>query len=205
MRLTASVTKAELVALIDALTPMRIAIDERRGRSVVLGRPEVSLAPRRGLRLRGDGRVVWDVAGVAIPVTVQVWQLLLVPRVRPRGRSQVLSFEPVLEELDVKLVPGVLDGKIADAIREAIAQHQPKLAWGFARTLTKRFSLPPRIEPPSLFELVATGGEVEVDADELRFSVRFEARIERRPVEAVEEREQAPRSASVGPSRAAAR
>lgn len=205
MLLTASVTKAELVALIDALTPMRVAIDERRGRAITLGRPEVSLVAGKGLRLRGDGRVVWDIAGVAVPVTVQVWQVLLVPRVLPRGRSRVLSFEPVIEELDLKLVPGFLDEKIADAIREAIAQHREKIAWDFARTLSKRLPLPLRISPASLFEIVATEGEVEVGTNELRFGVRFEARIERRASPPVQEGEQEPRSAPVGAARAAAR
>ena len=180
MLLTASVTKAELVALIDALTPMRVTIDERRGRALTLGRPEVSLVAGRGLRLRGDGRIAWDVAGVAIPVTVQVWQVLLVPRIASRGRSRVLSFEPVIEELDLKLVPGFLDGKIAGAIREGIAQHREKIAWDFARTLSKRLPLSARISPAGVFEIVATGGEVEVGESELRLGVRFEARIEQR-------------------------
>ncbi|MBN9164230.1 MAG: hypothetical protein BGO98_08280 [Myxococcales bacterium 68-20] len=205
MLLTASVTKAELVALIDGLTPMRVEIDEHRGRSITLGRPEVSLVAGRGLRLRGDGRVVWDVAGVAIPVTVQVWQVLLVPRVLSRGRSHLLSLEPVIEELDLKLVPGFLDWKIADAIREAIAQHREKIAWDFARTLSKRLPLSARIDPASLFEIVATDGEVEVGTNELRFGVRFEARIERRAGAPVPESEQEPRSAPVGSARAVAR
>lgn len=205
MLLTASVTKAELVALIDALTPVRVAIDERRGRAITLGRPELSLVAGRGLRLRGDGRVVWDVAGVAIPLTVQVWQVLLAPRVLPRGRSRLLSFEPVIEELDLKHVPGVLDWKIAGAIREAIAHHREKIAWDFARTLSKRLSLPLRITPASLFEIVAIDGEVEVGTNELRFGVRFEAQIERRASAPVPESEQAPRSAPVGSARAAAR
>jgi len=48
------VTKNEIQALIAALTPLRISIDERRGRSVTLGRPELELVPSQGLRLRGD-------------------------------------------------------------------------------------------------------------------------------------------------------
>ena len=130
---------------------------------------------------------------------------MLVPRVLPRRRSRVLSFEPVIEELDLKLVPGFLDEKIADAIREAIAQHREKIAWDFARTLSKRLLLPLRITPASLFEIVATEGEVEVGTIEVRFGVRFEARIERRASPRVQESEQAPRSAPVGTARAAAR
>ncbi|HVH46466.1 MAG TPA: hypothetical protein VM925_29190 [Labilithrix sp.] len=180
MLLTAIVTKAELVALVESLTPLRIVIDERRGRSVTLGRPAAELVPGQGLRLRGDARVVWDVAGVAIPVTLQAWQLLLVPRVVSRPRTRVLAFEPVIEELDLKLVPGFLDDKIAGAIRDGIAQNRDKVAWDFVRTLSKRLALPARIAPAKTFEIRAVDGAVAVSATELRLEVRFEATIETR-------------------------
>jgi hypothetical protein len=179
MLLTALVTKAELTALLGALTPMRITIDEERGRTVTLGRPELTLIPGKGLRLRGDARIAWDVAGIAVPVTLQGWQVLLVPRIHVRDKTRLLAFEPVIEELDLKLVPAFLDDKIADAISEAIAKNRSRLAWNFARSLSKRLPLPARIAPAEMFEIAAVDGEVQVTEAELRFSVRFEARIER--------------------------
>lgn len=175
MILTAVATKPELEALIESLSPMRVAIDERRGRVVTLGRPELELVPGRGLRLRGDARVSWDVAGLAIPVTIQRWQLLLVPRVAARARSQVLAFEPIVEELELRLVPGFVDERIAEGIRDAVAHHRERLAWDFTRTLSKRLPLSRRIVPARIFELRAVEGAVEVSEDELRASVRFEA------------------------------
>jgi len=180
MLLTAVVSKAELVSLLASLTPMQINIDERRGRFVTLGRPELALVPGRGLRLRGEARVSWDVAGVAIPVTLQAWQVLLVPRIVSRGRSRVLSFEPVVEELDLKLVPAFLDDAIVGAIREGISHNRDKIAWDFARTLSKQLPLPAKISPAKAFEILAVDGEVEVSPTELRLSVRFEARVESR-------------------------
>jgi hypothetical protein len=203
MLLTAVVTKAELVALIGSVTPLRFTIDERRGRTVTLGRPHVELSPGEGLRLRGQARIAWDVAGVGIPVTIQAWQVLLVPRIATRGRSRVLSFEPVIEELDLKLVPGFLDDKIADAISEGIAQNRHKLAWDFARTLSKRLPLSAKIAPARAFEIQAIDGAVAITEEELRLTVRFEARFEKRS--AVTADEQAPRSARLVPARAAAR
>ena len=67
MLLTAAVTRAEIVALIEALTPLRIMIDAQRGRSVTLGRPRLELVPDTGIRLRGDARISWDVAGMTVP------------------------------------------------------------------------------------------------------------------------------------------
>jgi hypothetical protein len=211
MHLTAVVAQSELAALVDSLTPMRVTIDERRGRSVTLGRPRTTLVAGKGLRLRGDARVAWDVAGVAIPVTLQAWQLLLVPRIVSRGRSRVLAFEPVVEELDLKLVPAFLDDKIASAITGAIAQYRDRIAWDFARTLSRRFALWKRISPAKTFEIVATDGAVEVGQNELRLTVRFQARIEDRAAAAEgkaagkkkESHHARPQAAAAAPSAAA--
>src|SRR5262245_49914765 len=107
MLLTALVPKAELSALIESLTPMRIALDETRGRSLTIGRPRMTLVPGAGVRLRGDARLAWEALGFTVPVTLQGWQVLLVPRVvapRGEGPSRYLSFEPIVEELGLKLV-----------------------------------------------------------------------------------------------------
>ena len=181
MRLTAVISREEIVALIRSLMPMRIAIDERRGRAVILGRPDVELVAGRGLRARGDARIAWDVAGVPIPVTVQAWQVILVPRVVPRGRSHWLTFEPVLEALDLKRVPGFVDDKILAAAREGILRNRDRLAWDFARAFTKRWPMPRRIG--GQLDLVAGDGAVTVTAAELRLEIHLEARIaERTPV-----------------------
>jgi len=174
MLVTAAVSKAEIVTLVDALTPLRLAIDERRGRVITLGRPRVELIPDRGIRLRGDARITWDVAGVTVPVTLQAWQLLLVPRV-DRG---ALVLEPLVEALDLKGVPAFLDDKIANAIRGEIAQRSQKLAWDFARKLSKRWPLPARLGAGA-FSLAATEGAAAITADDVRLTLRFVPAIER--------------------------
>lgn len=196
MLLTAAVTKQELVALVEALAPLRITIDAARSRSITLGRPRLELVPDTGIRLRGDARITWDVAGVAIPVTLKSWQVLLVPRVVTQGagaadaphkrKSRVLTFEPVIEELDLKLVPGFLDDKIAKAIKDGIAQHKEKLTWDFARVLTRQLALPARLGSGS-FLLAAVDGAVGITADDVRLTLRFDAQVAR-------EAEVAPRS-----------
>lgn len=180
MLLSAVVTKDELVALLEAITPLRVAIDERRGRAVTLGRPRaVDLVPGEGLRVRGGARIAWDVAGLGIPITLQTWQMMLVPRIAARGRARVLVFDPIVEALEMKLVPGFLDEKIADVLREGLAQNRRKLAWDFTRTLSKRLPLPARIGPARLFEIAAIDGTVTVTDSEVRLTVKLEARVER--------------------------
>lgn len=177
MLVTAVVTKAELAGLVESLTPLRVVIDVKRGRGITLNRPGVELVPGRGLRLRGDARVDWDIAGVPLSVTIQVLQLLLVPRVvarRDAPAARVLAFEPIIEELDLKLVPGFVDHKIAETIRGFIAQNRDKIAWDFTRTFTKHLPLPKRFDPAKTFELVPVEGGVAVSATELRLDVLFE-------------------------------
>ena len=180
MRLVAVVTKEDLVALIESFTPLTIAIDERRGRTVTLGRPQtIELVPERGLRLQGDAQIQWDVAGVPIPVTVQDWQVLLVPRVAIRGDERVVALDPIVERLDLKLVPGFIDGRISSAIRDAITSKRDKLAWGFARTLSKRLHLSARIGPARQFQIAAVAAAISVSDGDLRLAVRFEPSVER--------------------------
>lgn len=196
MLLTAAVSKAELATLIEALTPLRISIDERRGRSITLGRPRLELIPNDGIRLRGDARLTWDVAGVAIPITLQAWQVLLVPRVVTRpDAGRVLAFEPVIELLDLKRVPGFLDDTIAKAIADGLAQNRSKLSWEFARVLSKHMALPARIGGGTL-AMTAVDGAVGVTEEDLKLTLRFEARVER---PRVAETDVAPRSSRRAP------
>ncbi|MBN9161308.1 MAG: hypothetical protein BGO98_41145 [Myxococcales bacterium 68-20] len=181
---TAVIPRTDLVSLVESITPLCVTIDKERNRTISLGRPKVELVAGRGLRLRGDAHVHWDFAHVPIPVTINTWQLVLVPRVSSRGRSHVLSFAPDLEELDVKLVPGFVDEKIANAIRDAISHHRDRLAWDFGRTLSKRLPLPANVSPSNTFEIFPVGGDVSVGEAEIRLALRFETRFEPRAAEA---------------------
>jgi hypothetical protein len=185
MRLVAVVPKEDLIDLIEAFTPMRIVIDERHDRTVTLGRPKsVELVPDRGLRIRGDAHIMWDVAGVPIPLTVKEWQVLLVPRVVRRGRTKVLALEPIIEQFDLKRVPGFIDDRIADTLREDVESQRDKLAWNFARTLSKRLRLPLKIGPARHFEIMAVDAGISVTETELRLAVSFETRVEKDKVAA---------------------
>jgi len=177
MLLTAVLTRDEIERLVASLTPVRITIDERRGRSITVGRPKVELVSGHGLRLRGEARVHWDFIALPIPVMIRAWQVLLQPRIASGESSQVLACNPVIEELDVKMVPGFVDEKVADAIRGLIEKHRDRLAWNFSRTLSRRLLLPERISPTKTFEILAVEGDVSVTEAEMRLAVRFDARF----------------------------
>jgi hypothetical protein len=175
---TTVLPKADLARLIASITPCRVTIDPERGRAVSLDRPTLDLVPGQGIRLRGSGVVSWDFARVPVPVRVNRWQILFVPRVGSRRGAHVLSLEARLEDLDVKLIPGFVDEKIATAIRRAITEHQNRLAWDFGRTLSKGLPLTPKFSPRSVFSLLPAGGEASVHEREVRLVLRFEARFQ---------------------------
>lgn len=176
MQLTATVSKDEIIRLVRELTPLRI--DLGRTRSVSFGTPEViELVEGTGLRVRGNARMIWEVAGLPLPVSLRAWQLLLAPSVVIRDETLVLVFDPVLEALDFKRVPGFFDERIASAINEGVATQRRKLAWNVSRGLSWEWPLPKRVVPGKTVEITPTSASVTVTATELRVDVAFDGHV----------------------------
>jgi hypothetical protein len=177
---TAVIPSADFVSLLESLGSVRVTVGDRQ-RVVTLGRPTIKLVAGQGLRLRGEAHITWDFALVTIPVTINVWQILLAPKVVPHDGSHVLLFDPRIEKLDIKRVPGFVDEKVAHAIRTTLEKNRDRLAWDFTRTLSLQLRLPSMISPSMAFELIPRGGDVSVNESDVRLAVRFEARFRERP------------------------
>jgi hypothetical protein len=176
MKLSLRISKDEIDRVVTDLTPLKI--DLGRKRSVSFGRPNlVELVPRTGLRIRGDAKMVWEIAGLTLPVTLRTWQLLLVPSVARHEGAMVLAFDPVIEELDFKSVPGFLDERIADAINEGVASQRGRLSWNLSRLLGASRRLPPRVSPGGSFELAPIAGRVDVTESDLHVDLDFDAQV----------------------------
>lgn len=183
MKLSLSISKDEIDRVVTDLTPLKIDLGKKR--SVSFGRPNlVELVPRTGLRIRGDAKMIWEIAGLTLPVTLRTWQLLLVPSIgrqepsAPRDQGAiVLAFDPVIEELDFKSVPGFFDERIADAINEGVASQRGRLAWNLSRLLGSSRRLPPRVSPGGSFELAPIAGRVDVTESDLHVDLDFEAQV----------------------------
>jgi hypothetical protein len=180
MQLCAVITRDELAALIGEIAPLDVELSRRPRRALAIGRPSlVELAPGAGLRVRGDARLTWDVAGVTVPVTVRACQLLLAPTIAIRNEMHVLAFEPRIEALEIGSVPGFVAEGITGALEGALEARKSKLAWPFERQLSLRKMLSERLSPPSRFELRAARGEVTVTASELVLRISFDAHVGR--------------------------
>lgn len=176
MKLTVIITKGEIVGLVHELAPVRVDLALRR--SVAFGPPEkVELVAGSGLRIRGDARVVWKIAGLAVPVSVGAWQILLVPKVEIREGALILAFDPSLELLELERTPGFLSERVADAINEGVSAQRPKLAWNVSRSLSRRFLLSKRLTPARTFAIGPTSASVAVSEAEVRVEASFEAHV----------------------------
>jgi hypothetical protein len=178
MQLCAILTKDDLTSIIEQITPMRVAIHPRR--VVTLGRPtKIELVAGAGLRVRGGARFTWDVGGLAIPVILRSWQVLLVPSFAVRNGGHVLAFEPTLEALDFKNVPMFLDGRITAALKDGLAAQKSKLVWAFEEQLSLVRALPAKVSPRGELELAPKGGMVTVTATDIRLTLDFGCHVRR--------------------------
>ena len=178
MLLCAILTKADLVSAVEQITPLSVVL--RRNRVISLGRPStIELVPGSGLRIRGDARFTWDAGGLALPVSVRAWQVLLVPSFGMRGEGHVLAFEPVLEELDFKSVPAFLDARIKAAINEGLAAQKSRLFWDFEKHLSLVWPLPAAVAPKGELRLGPGGGHVAVSENDVRLTLDFDLDIRR--------------------------
>jgi hypothetical protein len=180
MQLCAIVTKADLVAVIEDLTPLRVEISRRPRRAVSLGRPRhVELVPGAGLRVRGEARFTWDAYALSIPVTLRAWQVLLAPAVVSREGRSVLAFEPSIEVIDIENVPGLVEEAITHAINEGLGAKRARLVWDFTKTLSFSKDLSERTSPGITFGVAPRGASVEVTAAEVRLTMSLEATVSR--------------------------
>ncbi len=172
MWMQATLSTEDLTRALESLCPARIDVDE--GRWIDLARPRsVSLVPDRGLRAVFEARVRWNVIGIDVPLTVNEAELFLEPRIVPHGDGSVLAFEIRVGELDLKFVPSLIDGTVADRINAALVEARSSLVWDFRDTLDFSFTLPSKLSPAEGVRLRAKWAEVKVGAEALSLAVSF--------------------------------
>lgn len=178
MQLCAVITKDDLAGVIREITPLDVEVSRRPRRMISLGRPgRVELVASAGLRVAGDAKLRWEIAGLSVPITVRAWQILLRPSVVLRGGVYVLAFDPILEKLELKHVPGFLDERVAPALNETLAAQRQKLVWNFTKTLSMHRPLSDKLSPKVKLDLVPTGGEVKVTSSALELTLHFDGHV----------------------------
>ncbi len=170
-------SREDLRQLLDELLPAKMRLGDPSDDAwlALYDLGEVVLVPETGLRVTCKAKLRWDVAGIAIPVTLQSLTVLLRPVIVKRETGDVLSFGLEIEHADLVNVPSFIDGALTDRVNRELAAKQDDMAWDFTTALSRLIPLPPRVDPIDAIDLKVAWGKLRIDADALVIAVSFQA------------------------------
>lgn len=159
-----------------SITPMTLELGGP-DRVLVIGRPNsVELVPDKGLRLRTASHVVWNVAGLRVPIHARVASLLLAPAVESKNGRDALVVRVRVEKLDVNVLPYFVDETVLHRVNDMLGKHDDALVWNFGETLERRLRLPRRIESADAIETHERWGKLRITEQGIALAISIEAR-----------------------------
>ncbi len=165
------------------MLPITILLDEAHGldgrwvRIDPVRRLEVRAG--EGVRLITSGELRWTAGFLPLTITVERLVLMLRPIVVGTAAASRLLFRPVLEEIDLRNVPALLDRGIVGLVNGALEARSERLAWDVGRTLALRFVLPNTLDPLEAAAVDVEAARVRVRDDVLELTVTLTMRISR--------------------------
>jgi hypothetical protein len=170
-------SREDLTGLLEELMPAKMRLGDPKDDAwlALFDLGEVVLVPQTGLRVTCKAKLRWDVAGIAIPVTLHSLTVLLRPLILKRATGDVLSFALEIEHADLANVPEFIDLKITERVNRELAKQD--LAWDFTTALSRFVPLPPRVEPIDAIDLKVAWGKLRIDENALVIAVSFHAHL----------------------------
>jgi hypothetical protein len=161
------------------LFPLRIDLGNER--TVLLtDRRDLALLPDVGLRMTITAEIHWPVLGVHVPISVRSATLEIRPEIVERPDGATLTFKLHLDDVDISMLPDLVDRGIVDLVNKELEAKHVELSWGFTKTLSHSFDLPDALASAGALDLVASSGRVKTTSDALALAVLFRARVEPR-------------------------
>jgi hypothetical protein len=182
VKIEAHIEHGTLARLLKELAPVRIHMTppDEGTRWLELDEPSlVQPVPGRGLRVHASGRFRFDLWRVPVRFGIRRIGMLLEPVVVQREGQPRLAFAIELEEGDLIGVPRLVERPLVRRINAALQPRNTKLVWSFAETLSHHFGMPNRLEPIDGLSLDTSDGEVTVDREAVRFSIRLTPELHR--------------------------
>jgi hypothetical protein len=180
MHLTATLYEETVLELLGQLLPLTMYLDAKKKRWVQVNRPdEVSFIAGEGLRLTTSAKVQWTLAGVSIPFTIRLVQVMVRPEVVDDELGGKLLFRVQVEDADLKGVPSAIDDTIVSTVNARLSAIGDKIGWNFGETLRRSIGLPPSMHPVEAFQMRAQEGKVVVTDDAMTFSLYTPSRFKR--------------------------
>lgn len=176
MWVEAVLSKEDLTQVVGDFLPTTIRLGED-GELHLEDPSDVKLVENDGLYIRCSGRVKWSLLGFTVPVTIKQLAVCISPFIEKRPNGDHLRFKVRIDDLDLALVPGILDTQIVSKVNAEIGKTP--LAWNFTQTLSHTFQLPKALNAPRSLGLQVQWGEAKVTAEALVLVVSFKAEVGR--------------------------
>ena len=103
----------------------------------------------------------------------------LVPEV---GLRLTVTTQLHLDEMDISILPALVDRRIVDRVNKELDAKPLELAWSFTKTLSHVFKLPAALASVGALDLSAAAGRVKITSEAIAFAVSFQVRVEPRRV-----------------------
>jgi len=175
----AILTKEDLEEVTGQLFPLRITLGND-GNVLLSDRRDLALLPGVGLRMTISAEIHWPVLGVHVPVSVRSATLEVRPEIVESPAGDTLAFKLHLDDIDVSMLPGLVDRGIVDLVNHELEAKHVELSWKFTRTLSHVFKLPEALASAGTLDLRAATGRVRVTSEALALAVLFHAGVEAR-------------------------
>lgn len=186
MRLSATVTEAELRALASSLVPLRINLEpgddpEASARWLYIDELiDTSLEPDEGLVVGAKAAIRWPERALFDEFRVERIELLVAPRLVPTAKGVGLAITVRCLDLDVRWIPDFIDEAIVRRINARLAEAGVEFRWDFSTTLSVSFSdTSARSNVESIGFDVSTA-QLEIDSGMVCISGPMQIRITRR-------------------------
>jgi len=163
------------------LFPLRIILGND-GNVRLTDRRDLALLPGVGLRMTVTAEIHWPILGVHIPVSLRSATLEMRPEIVENPGGDTLTIKLHLDDVDVSILPALVDRRIVDRVNKELAAKHVELAWGFTKTLSHVFQLPEALASAAAVHLRAASGRVIITSEALAIAVLFHARVEPRGV-----------------------
>jgi hypothetical protein len=179
MWVEAILSKHDLAKVAGELSPLRIDIG--KGGSIALSDPrDLELVAELGLRMTVTTEIHWPVLGIQVPVSVRSATLEVRPQIVQNPGGDALTFKLHLDQMDISILPAIVDRRIVDLVNEELEAKHVELAWSFTKTLSHVFALPEALASVGALDLCAAEGRVKITGKAIALAVSFQARVEPR-------------------------
>jgi hypothetical protein len=177
MWLEALLTEDDLARLSSQLFPVELRL--RDSGLLTLSRPSrVALIASCGVEIVCDGRLVWPILKMNVPVELHDLTVSMVPSVELRPEGYALVVRPGLVRAGISRI-GLIDDRMTALLNEELQKHRIEWKWNFSRTLTHTFSLPGALKSADALGLRVRAGAAQVTRRALRLEVSMVASVHR--------------------------